>query len=139
MIMIFALAVSAEFFQYTDENGNLIFTDDLSRIPVNQRDKITRFNSARTMDNPPDGIIDNPLQEKLLEEMIPAKKEDFEREFSRLQQARETLMEEKEKVTTVAEQQAYNEKVFLLNQQIERFLQQMHNFNNPVSGGNMSE
>ncbi len=74
-----------------------------------------------------------------MEEMIPAKKEDFEREFSRLQQARETLMEEKEKVTTVTEQQAYNEKVVLLNQQIERFLQQMHNFNNPVSGGNMSE
>lgn len=38
--------LSAEYYQYTDEKGNICFTDNLSGIPENQRKKIRAYVSA---------------------------------------------------------------------------------------------
>jgi hypothetical protein len=135
LIVIFShWTASAEFYQYTDQNGHFIFTDDLSRVPVDQRDEITTYNSAKPVDLSPDATGDSPLQETNPADKISVQRDALEKESFRLQQARKSLMEEKKKVTTLAEQQAYNEKVTRLNQQIEQFSQQLESFNKTVSG-----
>jgi hypothetical protein len=137
LIVVFSpYTASAEFYKYKDKNGHLIFTDDVSRVPVNQRDEVTIFNSIQPKDLPPDETGDRPLQENLSTNNVSVQKEELERESFQLQQARKALEEEKEKVTTIAEQQAYNEKVTLLNQQIERFSQKLDSFKKTGSGDN---
>lgn len=38
----------AEFYQYRDEAGRTVFTDDLSRLPEKEREKVKRFRSVDT-------------------------------------------------------------------------------------------
>jgi hypothetical protein len=133
LIFIFApWTATAEFYQYTDQNGNLIFTDDVSRIPANQRDKIKRYNSVQPLGNLSDETVDRSDLEKQKTDTVSVQREKLERDYFRLQQTRKDLMKEKEQVTTQAEQQAYNEKVTRLNQQIELFSQQLDSFNKAV-------
>jgi len=40
--------VSAEFFRYKDENGNIRYTDDYSQVPVGQRSKISSYEESRS-------------------------------------------------------------------------------------------
>lgn len=43
---------TGEFYQYTDEKGNLVFTDDISIIPEGQRPEITTHEAVRTEPEP---------------------------------------------------------------------------------------
>ena len=136
IVVFFPYTASAEFYKYKDKNGHLIFTDDVSRVPVNQRDEVTIFHSIQPKDLQTDETGDRPFQENLSTDKVSVQKEELERESFQLQQARKALKEEKEKVTTITEQEAYNEKVSLLNQQIERFSQKLERFKKTESDDN---
>lgn len=47
IILLFAaLAVAGEYYQYTDENGKLRFTDDISNVPKAQREDLKKFKAT---------------------------------------------------------------------------------------------
>jgi hypothetical protein len=137
IFIFFHCTASAEFYQYTDPDGNLIFTDDLSRIPVNQRSNIKILDSVQPVGNLSESDIDTYGSKKesgkKRADPVAMQREKLERDYLRLQQARKRMLEEKDQVKTLEQQQAYNEKVNLLNQQIDLFSQQIDTFNKSVS------
>lgn len=43
-VFISPTAVTGEFYKYIDENGNVLFTDDISKVPEAQRSKTENYN-----------------------------------------------------------------------------------------------
>jgi chromosome segregation ATPase len=47
-MVLSGLPATAEFYKYTDEKGVVRFTDDLSQVPENQREKVAQFSDTET-------------------------------------------------------------------------------------------
>ena len=48
IIVLFSVPVSAEFYKFIDEDGNVQFTDDLTKVPINQREGVNKYIESRT-------------------------------------------------------------------------------------------
>jgi hypothetical protein len=46
--LLLAAPVTAQFYRYTDQNGNLRFTDDLNKVPAEQRESIREYRGSAT-------------------------------------------------------------------------------------------
>lgn len=62
-----ALPVNAEFYKYVDENGNIRFTDDITVVPRDQREKLREYedyvNESDEDSTPPDADSAAPAAE----------------------------------------------------------------------------
>lgn len=45
----FTISARGEYYKYTDKNGDILFTDDLSKIPENQRAKVKEFKERKQL------------------------------------------------------------------------------------------
>ncbi len=136
VIVFVSTTATAEFYQYTDKNGNLVFTDDLSRVPENLRENTKKFNSIQTEEGTSETQMEAFEPKERENESVYDKRENLENEYFRLQEARRRLMQEKNQVTNIEEQKIYNEKVNQLNQEIDFFSRQIDNFNETHSNDN---
>lgn len=59
IILVFSVSGYAEFYKYTDETGNTRFTDDLSKVPEKQREKIRKYGAQ---EKPPVSQEEQPAQ-----------------------------------------------------------------------------
>jgi chromosome segregation ATPase len=50
-VLFATMAVGGEYYQYTDESGNLRFTDDMTQIPETQRDAVEKFTAETASAN----------------------------------------------------------------------------------------
>lgn len=48
LVFLLSAAVSAEFYQYTDKDGNVRYTDDPALVPEDQREKVTIHESIQS-------------------------------------------------------------------------------------------
>jgi len=63
VVILFAASVSAEIFKYVDKDGNVLYTDDLSVIPEEQRSGIEVFSeTADKVYSTPEDIEQPPKQ-----------------------------------------------------------------------------
>ena len=46
VFLVFAGPVTAQFYRYIDRNGNLRFTDDYNKVPVEQRASIREYHES---------------------------------------------------------------------------------------------
>lgn len=46
LLFCYPVSVSAEFYKYFDENGNVHFTDDFNRVPVDQRPNVKGYTES---------------------------------------------------------------------------------------------
>ena len=64
LVLIFtlfaAVPVSAEYYKYYDESGNLRFTDDINQIPLDQREQIKTYTSIEPEDTAPPPVSPSP-------------------------------------------------------------------------------
>ena len=144
LISFFLLSVSAfaEFYKYTDENGNIRFTDDINLVPEEQRSKIRSYVESQseeapeqeaTQENPeesqqqsnfPDLLEDEPAEGSLdeLKGRIDAIEQEIEQEYAALLKEKEQLTEDRKKIKTKEQVEDYNRRIESYNKRGEDFL-----------------
>jgi hypothetical protein len=149
-VLVLGLAVPAlgEYYQYTDPNGVLRFTDDITNVPQDQRPDVKTYESVKSDPIPPEasqqaelqgpqassapssGIT--PPQTGTWSERISGQADELDRlqeelnqTFLALQNERTTLEKTAPAVGAPAEESAaYRQKVAVLNAKIDRYEKQ---------------
>ena len=137
LVMFFiALDSDAQFYQYKDKNGAIVYTDDVSKIPLDQRDSVKTYSSSENT-KPSEKKEEAPVptdKAKVLKTSPPTDNFDTQREalykeYESLTKDRDQLIKEQEMVKTPSKQEAYNKKVNQLNENIEAFKARIKEFN----------
>ena len=133
----------AQFYKYTDKNGNTAFTDDLTQVPIDQRPNIKSFTSYESKPEVEETsvikeeklISDKNTTDKneITDEDFIKQRESIEKEYAILIRERDKLSNEKDQINTPVKQEKYNQKVVYLNKRIEAFKLKIREFNNKVS------
>lgn len=111
-------SLSAEYYQYTDENGNLCFTDNKAEIPEKQRDKVKEHHSVKS-DNPENysetrrreqtqttGAYDGNTWDRRFQ----TAKQELEKEHERLSREYERLEQKRNQLRDMASKKGNNQK-----------------------------
>lgn len=98
ILMLFCVPVSAQFYKYTDETGVVQFTDDLSKIPKDQRENIPAYYESKESEPEPAAEIDEqPVDAQYsLTDTDEASEAELEQESKRLENIRNELQKEYE-------------------------------------------
>ena len=139
---LFSVSASAEFYKYTDEDGNVRFTDDINQVPEEQRSRIHSYVESEseevaeqetTQENPekseqqenfPD-LTENDAEAGSPEELksrIDAIKQEIDQEYKALLKEKEQLSEEKKQVKTRAQIESYNKRIESYNTRGQDFM-----------------
>jgi len=159
MVVFWVAPAFGEYYQYTDPNGVLRFTDDLASVPPDQRPdvkthqsvesqpsqqttggavkkKASRFAAAGDKENEPSGGTWQGRNSKKKQELDQMQAE-LKATFAALQ-AERTALEAKApaKGATFEEKVAYTDKVEALNAKIAGYEEQLDAFNEKVNAYN---
>jgi DNA repair exonuclease SbcCD ATPase subunit len=129
LLFLFTLVqpVSAEFYRYKDRHGNVIYTDDLSKVPLDQREKVKSYKES--VYQPPKA----PEQEKDKKdadqtvttdkeyERLHRQEEMLTRERNALAEERDRLNQEKQNAVTPQQIKEYNRSIVDFNARIQAY------------------
>lgn len=145
MMAFWAGNAGAEYYQYRNDKGVIVFTDDLSQVPVDQRKAVKKHTTVESA---------KPSEGKSSETDAPEKKggsvqktqpgsedkTDFDVQRDALYKDHDLLEKEKQDLTlqgtlvrTPAEQEEYNLKVNQLNKKIEAYKLKIREFNSKTT------
>lgn len=134
-LIIFALASpgAAEFYRYKDEHGNTLFTDDLSKVPVDQRARAaiyeessgdqpaTNADSGAKNENSPQQPADTVETLKMEGQRLLKVKEELDKNYKALADENARLKAEQEAAVTPDQIKAVNKKVVTYNAQYQAY------------------
>ncbi len=130
---------NAQYYQYKDKNGAIVYTDDLSKIPLDQRDSVKKYSSSdgkKKNTEKEEKVVSSPPPEKTKVYNISppsgnydAQREALYKEYELLTNERDQLIKEQAKINSPSKQDAYNKKVNQLNEKIEAFKAKIKEFN----------
>jgi len=152
VIVFLALAgpVAAQFYRYIDQKGNLRFTDDYNKVPVEQRANIREYHetgkgsaspsretvtetekaqtpSTESSVSPTIGLVatadDGTISLKEFRTQIEKMKEQLDAEYLTLAKEKDTLAQKRDLKRTREELAAYNTSVDAFNQRAENYEQ----------------
>jgi Domain of unknown function (DUF4124) len=150
VIVFLALAgpVAAQFYRYIDQKGNLRFTDDYNKVPVEQRANIREYHEtgkgsasvsretvteteraqtpgAESSVSPTIGLVatadDGTISLKEFRTQIEKMKEQLDAEYLTLAKEKDTLAKKRDLKKTREELAAYNKSVDAFNQRAENY------------------
>jgi uncharacterized protein (DUF342 family) len=148
VFLVFAGPVTAQFYRYIDQNGNLRFTDDYNKVPVEQRANIQKYHEAgkgsaspsretvtetekakkpgaQSSVPPTIGLVataaDGTVSLKEFQAQIEKMKEQLEAEYLTLAKEKNTLAQKRDLKKTREELAAYNTSVDAFNQRAENY------------------
>ena len=107
LLLAFSVPASAQFYKYTDEDGVVRFTDDLGKIPKDQREEIPAYWESRESETEPAAETEDDAEasRSYLSDTDETNEAELEQESKRLetmrtelQQEYEALVQEQEKI-----------------------------------------
>lgn len=143
--MAFAAPASAEFYRYVDEHGNAMYTDDLSNVPPDQRDKVKPYEESESVPPPVEPKkAESPETQKAdmtseLEEerqRLQEQEKELNQEYEDLMKMRSQLNEEKGAAVTNAQIKAYNQQIIDFNRRIQAYEEKRDTLANEVKAFN---
>jgi hypothetical protein len=136
----------AEFYKYIDKEGNILFTDDLSEVPENQRPGVIEYGepekktglSEESVEIQPgeDGQLDNTTNDPAAD--LNHRKNALEQEYILLKKEKEELVNTKKNLKTKAQIENYNKKVLLIKEKIEHYQKNRDELNAEIEKYNKS-
>ena len=137
-LLMIGLPASADFYKYYDENGNVHFTDDYNKVPLDQREDVVGYEESISEEPSPDEAPAELEAETAGEEEsevasteeydIDAKVSEFEQRKAEIQQEYENLVKEKERLDEMRKEiktqkqlkaSGYNESVKALQEKMK--------------------
>jgi hypothetical protein len=133
--LLFTISVSAEFYKYHDENGNVHFTDDFNKVPPDQRTAVKGYEEIEaTKEEEKESAAAEPQAaankggeaDKKSKYDLNNKIKDLDKRKTELADEYESLMKEnaavakmRKEVKTPADAQKYNDTVRALNKKLK--------------------
>jgi Zn-dependent M32 family carboxypeptidase len=133
ILLALASPVSAEFYRYQDQHGNMIFTDDLSKVPADQRSQATMYEESHTDQSVPSvqegqAAGNSPEQQANEDEALKIEaqrlikvKEKLDQEYNELSSDNAKLKAEQKEAVTPDQIKAVNKKVVNFNTQFQAY------------------
>jgi chromosome segregation ATPase len=131
-LLISVIPASAEFYRFVDENGNTVYTDDINKVPVEQRENVQSYEEAlsdpaeatdekhslpETVNNNAATADENPKER----ERLQAQEKELSREYQDLMTQRARLDEEKSQAISGDQISEYNQKIAEFNARIQSY------------------
>lgn len=151
-VLIFALSLpvgGAEYYQYTDKDGNLCFTDNKAEIPEDQLDQMKSYKSVKSVKK-----VDSLRNKQKAEEVVGgrtipngntwdgtlrSKAVELEKEQKRLDITYRDLIKKKIELQEKTlnnmpenKKNAYKKKIIELNRQIQNYRKERQEFENKI-------
>lgn len=162
--MLFSPVASAEIYKYYDEQGDIHFTDDYNKVPVDQRKDVKGYKEVisdetdevnpetadqgreETEEEPQEEEAQNPtnnaaksakydFEVKIKE--FDQRKDELALEYESLMQQNSALAQEKKKAKTAADIKRYNERAADLNKRLKEHDSKRKQLFSEVEGYNM--
>jgi chromosome segregation ATPase len=127
MLFVMIQPVSAEFYRYVDPHGNVIFTDDLSKVPPDQREQVKSYEESKY--RPPKAPEKTDEQKKTPQDAgedeqynrLRRQEETLEQERNALKAERERLNQEGKEAVTPEQIKEYNRSIVDFNARIKAY------------------
>ena len=154
VIMLAALPASAEFYKYVDENGNTRFTDDLTMVPPDQREKFRPYAEeadkpeaasdagatppAEPPAPPADSEEGRTPEEDLVElgKRLEEEQAALDREYKALMEERKTIESQRQEFRTKRAMKEYEAQITTLNERNAAYEERRAAFDREVTGYN---
>jgi Zn-dependent M32 family carboxypeptidase len=132
-VFIWASPGLAEFYRYQDSHGNVIYTDDLSKVPVEQRSNAEQYEESHTSiapQQPQEGNTAESAPDKQPAELKSVKKEgerllkvkeELDKEYNALVKENAELKTEQQSAVTPEQIKAVNKKVVSYNTRFQAY------------------
>ncbi len=117
--------LAAKYYRYVDKDGVVTYTDDLTQIPEAGRRSAETFKEEQPAQEQiiqETGVADEASKEELstYQELRKLKAE-LDNEYGMLESDKKELLEEKNRLITKGDIEAYNSRIDILNRQIKAF------------------
>jgi hypothetical protein len=144
-LWFFACPVSAQMYQFRDENNNLCFTDDLTRVPQAKQDTLEELSSINNL-TPQDVISEsNPLSNQAINmeilnsaegknaQELNLLKDEMDNHYKLLQEKRASIQAgNPSENTSMEEFNAFRNKVLEFNAEVQSYQKKQEEFDNWV-------